>query len=290
MSERKPRYRDIEAGSNVLRTAVWKGKGSHPPLLFFNGIGANIEVIAPFAEALSDRDVIAFDAPGVGGSAAASFPYRPWQFARMAAAILDELGYADVDVMGVSWGGAMAQQFAFQYGTRVRQLILCATSAGMLMVPGNPRALVKLAHPRRYMDPDYLMRHFEMLYGDTTADAPDHSSRLRPPTIRGYVYQLLAGAGWTSVPFLPFLKQPTLVLAGDNDQIVPLVNGRFLAGLIPNARLEVVKGGHLFLVSRADEVIPLIRDFLKGAPAPRPFADRARHRRSMAAESASPSF
>src|SRR5690606_9206635 len=123
-------------GSNILRTAVWEGKGPHRPLLFFNGIGANIELIAPLAEEFTDRDVIAFDAPGVGGSPAASFPYRPWQFARMAAGILDELGYDDVDVMGVSWGGAMAQQFAFQFGARVHHLILAATSAGMFMVPG----------------------------------------------------------------------------------------------------------------------------------------------------------
>ena len=276
MTEAQPRYRDVKTGSNTLRTAVWKGNGSHPPLLFFNGIGANIEVIAPFAEALNDRDIIAFDAPGVGGSGPATMPYRPWQLARMAAKILDELGYDEVDVMGVSWGGAMAQQFAFQFGPRVRRLILCATAAGVLMVPGKPQALMKLAHPRRYMDPDYLMKHFEMLYGDPTAGAPDHSSRLRPPSFRGYLYQLLAGAGWTSVPFLPFLRQPTLVLAGDNDQIVPLANGRFLARLIPDARLEVVKGGHLFLVSRAREVIPIIREFLDGETAARPFADRAR--------------
>jgi poly(3-hydroxyalkanoate) depolymerase len=278
MTKRKPRYRTIKAGSNKLRTAVWKGTGEHPPLLFFNGIGANIEVIAPLAEALSERDVIAFDAPGVGGSEAAVYPYRPRQFARMAASILDEFGYNKVDVMGVSWGGAMAQQFAFQFGERTRQLILCATAAGVLMVPGNPKALIKLAHPRRYMDPAYMMKHFEMLYGDTRTGAPDHSSRLMPPTMRGYLYQLLAGTGWTSVPFLPFIKQPTLVIAGTNDQIVPVANGRFLAFMIPDARLEIVEGGHLFLVSRADEVIPMIRDFLNEGTPNRPFAASAARR------------
>jgi poly(3-hydroxyalkanoate) depolymerase len=279
MAETQPHFQDVTVGSNVLRAAVWKHKGSRPPLLFFNGIGANIEVIAPFAEALTDRDVITFDPPGVGGSGTALYPYRPWQLARMAAAVLDALGYqGKVDVMGVSWGGAMAQQFAFQFSSRVRRLILCATAAGVLMVPGHPKALLKLAHPRRYMDPEYMMKHFEMLYGDSTADAPDHSSRLRPPSLLGYFYQLVAGAGWTSVPFLPFMKQPTLVLAGDNDQIVPVVNGRFLTRLIPNARLEVVKGGHLFLISRADEVIPLIRDFLNNAEAVAPAPQKARSR------------
>ncbi|MEQ8826560.1 MAG: poly(3-hydroxyalkanoate) depolymerase, partial [Parvibaculum sp.] len=97
--------------------------------------------------------------------------------------------------------------------------------------------------------------------------------RLRAPSFRGYFYQLLAGMGWTSVPFLPFLKPQTLILAGENDQIVPHVNGRFLASLIPGARLEIVPGGHLFLVSRAKEVLPLIRGFLDEAPARRPFVN-----------------
>lgn len=271
MNDRKPRYRDIRVGSNILRTAVWEGKGRQRPLLFFNGIGANIELIAPLAEALSDRDLIAFDAPGIGGSPSASYPYRPWQFARMAAGILDELGYGEVDVMGVSWGGAMAQQFAFQFGKRVHRLILAATSAGMLMVPGKPGALMKLAHPRRYMDSDYLLKHFEMLYGDETEGASGHSKRLRAPSMRGYFYQLLAGMGWTSAHFLPFMKPSTLILAGENDQIVPTVNARFLQRLIPGARLEIVPGGHLFLVSRANEVMPLIRAFLDEDAARKPF-------------------
>lgn len=273
MSERQPRYREIRVGSHLLRTAVWEGTGAQTPLLFFNGIGANIELIAPLADELPDRDIIALDAPGVGGSPAAAFPYRPWQFARMAAGVLDELGYDQVDVLGVSWGGAMAQQFAFQFSKRVRHLVLAATSAGMFMVPGKPKALMKLAHPRRYMDSDYMMKHFETLYGDESDGASDHSKRLRPPSMRGYFYQLLAGLGWTSLPFLPFIKQPTLVLAGKNDQIVPLVNARILAHCIPDARLEIVSGGHLFLVSRPEEVMPLIRDFLDKEPAKRPFAN-----------------
>ncbi len=270
--KRLPTYHMIKAGSNRLRAAVWKAEGIKAglPLLFFNGIGANIEVIAPFAEALDDRDIITFDAPGVGKSDAAFMPYRPWQLARMAASVLDALGYDEVDVMGVSWGGAMAQQFAFQFAARTHRLILCATAAGVLMVPGHPKALIKLAHPRRYMDADYLKQHFEALYGDNSKDAPDHSSRMIAPSMLGYVYQLMAGAGWTSAPFLPFLKQQTLVLAGDNDQIVPPINGHFLTKLIPNARLQIVAGGHLFLVSRAADVIPMIRNFLdeeEAAPA-----------------------
>jgi len=73
--------------------------------------------------------------------------------------------------------------------------------------------------------------------------------------------------GWTSVPFLPFLHQPTLVLTGDDDPIVPAANGRILAALIPNAELHVYPGGHIDLVANPDLLVPRIDRFLaKGDP------------------------
>jgi pimeloyl-ACP methyl ester carboxylesterase len=79
----------------------------------------------------------------------------------------------------------------------------------------------------------------------------------------GYVAQLYAIAGWTSLPWLPRLRPPTLVLAGDDDPIVPLVNGRILHRLIPGARLHVVRGGgHLFLLDQPAETAALVTEFL----------------------------
>jgi poly(3-hydroxyalkanoate) depolymerase len=259
---REPQFRQLKLYRHSIRAAVWPGSARRVPLLLFNGIGANLELLAPLADCLADVEVIAFDAPGVGGSGPARHPYRPWLYARLAARLLDELGYrGKVDVLGVSWGGAMAQQFAFQSRSRVRRLVLAATSAGVLMVPGRPRALVSLASPRRYLDTDHLKRHFETLYGDRSG-ASGHAARVSPPTRKGYLFQLLAGVGWTSVPFLPLIRHETLVLAGSRDRIVPAVNGRILARLIPRARLRIVDGGHLFLVSQAAEVMPVIDAFL----------------------------
>jgi pimeloyl-ACP methyl ester carboxylesterase len=69
--------------------------------------------------------------------------------------------------------------------------------------------------------------------------------------------------GWTSLPALPLMKKETLVMMGDDDQIVPLVNGRILASAIPNAHLEVIAGGgHLFLLTHADQCIAKLRAFL----------------------------
>ena len=267
-SARVPRIELMRAGGRQLRVAVWKsaepGNGKLP-LLFFNGIGANIELMSPLADWFPDRDLVTFDMPGIGGSPPPTAPYRPWTMAWTAARILDQLGYEKVDVMGVSWGGGLAQQFAFQHPRRTGHLVLAATSAGMLMVPGNIGSLSKMADPQRYIDPEFMRKNFEALYGGETTGSGGHIGRIVPPTRMGYLYQLGAMMGWTSVPFLPLLKAPTLVMMGDEDKIVPLVNGRFLAHLIPNATLDIVAGGgHLFLVSRAAEVSPRIKTFLDG--------------------------
>jgi len=264
---RAPKIETLRVGGRMLRVAVWTAapqgrRKPGRPLLFFNGIGANIELMAPLADWIPDRDIITFDMPGVGGSPEPVFPYRPWTMALRVARLLDKLGYeGKVDVMGVSWGGGMAQQFAFQHPKRVGKLILAATAAGVLMVPGDPKVLSKMADPRRYVDPDYMRKNFSTLYSETLGSEA-HVSRLKAPSQRGYLYQLGAMLGWTSAFFLPFVRKKTLVLMGESDRIVPVINGKILATLLPHARLETVPGGHLFLVSRPAETIPLIEAFL----------------------------
>jgi poly(3-hydroxyalkanoate) depolymerase len=270
----------MHVGGRDLRVATWRldEASAHLPLLFFNGIGANLEAVASLAEALSDRGFIIFDMPGVGGSPEPVVPYNTFTMAWTAAQLLDQLGVDQVDLMGVSWGGAMAQHFALQHPGRVRRLILCATSAGMLMVPGKLSALSKMADPRRYVDADFMQKHFRTLYGDALGGSPDggaHVGRLKPPTKRGYLYQMLAMLGWTSAPALPFMTKPTLIMMGDDDAIVPLANGRLLNALIPNSELEIFEnGGHLFLLSHREQSIRSIRTFLDRA------SDKAEPRRA----------
>ncbi len=267
-------------GGRTLRVARWRldMESEHLPVLFFNGIGANIEAVAPLAEALSDRGFIMFDMPGVGGSPDPVVPYNTVTMAWTTTQLLDRFGVDRADVMGISWGGGMAQHFAIQHPGRTRRLILVATSAGMLMVPGNPAALSKMANPRRYVDAAFMAEHFETLYGGALGKASGkgkHMSRLTPPSPRGYLYQLLAMFGWTSAPALPFMRKPTLILMGDDDQIVPLANGKILNSLIPNSELVVMEGGgHLFLLSHEKESVAAIRDFLD-APDGEEFSEAA---------------
>jgi len=261
--------RDVTLDGQRLRIGIKAGPVGGTPLLICNGIGASIEVLEPFIRMLDGVECIAFDAPGVGGSPAPLLPYRFWSLAGMLARLLDRLGYQQVDVMGYSWGGGLAQQFAFSYPSRCRRLILAATSTGALSVPGRFSVMSKMLTPRRYLDPAYLAEIAPELYGGELRDPELARSyalgrRIKQPSLHGYSYQLLAGMGWTSLPWLPFFRQPTLILAGSDDPLIPLVNARLMASLIPRAELHVVDSGHMFLLSRAQELVPVIRRFLNG--------------------------
>ena len=256
-------------GGQVLRVGIRRGDQGRPPLLLFNGIGANIELVEPFLDALNGPRAIIFDVPGVGGSPPPWLPYRPSTLARLSARLLDQLGYEQVDVVGYSWGGALAQQFAYQQSTRCRRLILAATSPGHLMVPGKPNVLLKMATPRRYKDPANMKRIAPHIYGGLLRNSPEligkHLRHVHWSSDYGYYLQLIAGFGWSSLPWLRSLLQPTLVIAGTDDPIVPVVNGRILARLIPNARLVTIDDGHLFLVTSAHDSAKIISDFLSNA-------------------------
>ena len=261
--------RQIAINGQVLQVAVKHGRGSGPPLLLFNGIGANWELARPFLEALTRTTAIIFDVPGVGGSPRSMLPYRPSTLARLAAALVAELGYTEIDVAGVSWGGGIAQQFAHQYPKLCRRLVLAATAPGVTMVPGGPSVLWKMLTPRRYTDKNYMNRIAADLYGGAFRNDPSligrHAATMHGTRNLGYFYQLLAIAGWTSLPWLWSLPQPTLVLMGRDDPLVPPINGHILKALIPNAELHMIDDGHLFIVTQPAETAALIEVFLADA-------------------------
>jgi len=237
------------------------------PLLIFNGVGANLELAGLLMSELDATETLIFDVPGTGQSPPPKFPYRLPAMARLAHRLLDALGYASVDVMGVSWGGGLAQQFAIQYPKRVNRLVLAATAMGApLMLPAHPRVLLKMLNPRRYVDRDYMKRVAPELYGGelrSNADAIDLFTRhARGGHPRGYRYQLLAILGWSSLPWLWRITHPTLVMAGRDDPLVPLFNARLLAWLLRDSRLHVIDDGHLFLLTRARETAQAVAAFL----------------------------
>jgi len=256
----------VAAGGQRIRVDVRQGTGV--PLVLCNGIGASLEVLDPFVAQLDpDSTVIRFDVPGTGGSPPSAlpygFPYLAWVLGR----VLSELGVGVVDVLGVSWGGALAQQFAFQNPRRCRRLVLVATGTGLLMVPGRPRVLRKMLTPRRFRDPAYAASIAGDLYGGTArsngADiASIFGTQLHGGSKVGYLHQLLAGSVWTSLFALPTIRQPALIVAGTDDPIVPIINAHIMTRLLPHATFHSHPGGHIDLVTNAKQLAPVIATFL----------------------------
>jgi poly(3-hydroxyalkanoate) depolymerase len=257
--------RTIRVLRQGLKIAIRHGDGTRTPLLLMNGIGANLELLQPFVNALDPAiEAIRFDVPGVGGSATPPVPLRFPALAWLVARMLDALGYERVDVLGISWGGALAQQFALHHPRRCRRLVLVSTGTGAIMVPGKPSLLAELATPRRYHDPEYMAEIAPEIYGGhiDAALARELADKMRPGDSRGYLYQMLGSAGWTSILWLRCLRQRTLILAGDDDQLVPVVNAKIMHRLIPRSRLHIFHGGHLGLVLQAEGLAPIIGSFL----------------------------
>ncbi|WP_369256102.1 poly(3-hydroxyalkanoate) depolymerase [Geodermatophilus amargosae] len=273
-SEQRPRpggetVRTLTAGGRTLRVSERRGDGSRPPLVLMNGIGASLEVLQPFVDAVDPRrTVVRFDVPGVGGSPPPVVPYVLATLTPVVSAVLRRLGHdGQVDVLGLSWGGGLAQHFAVQHRRRCRRLVLAATGTGSLMVPASPRVLSHMLTPRRHRDPEYASRIAGTIYGGSVRTDPARAARAlhaetRLGPRRGYYYQLAASTGWSSLPFLSLIRQPTLVLSGDDDPIIPTVNARILTRGIPRARLHLYPGGHLALVTEAEQLAPVVDAFL----------------------------
>lgn len=263
--------RNVAVRGVAARVSVRPGVGrfvNEPPLLLCNGIGISLELFQSFIDELDpERGVIRFDVPGVGGSALPPTPYTIAGLASWVTALMAKLGHRQFDVLGISWGGGLAQQLAVQSPRKVRKVVLVSTGTGWMMVPASPRVLAIMSTPRRHRDPEYAAKVAGTIYGGSARARPEggasmlHTATRSGPKL-GYYYQLLAMAGWASLPFLGLLRQPTLVLGGDDDPIIPVANPRMQARMIPNARLHIYKGGHLGLLTEARELAPMVDSFL----------------------------
>lgn len=205
------------------------------PLLLLNGLGAPLELWSPLLAALP-VSTIAFDAPGSGGSEAPAVPMSISEHARLALDLLDHLEVPRADVLGPSFGGMVAQALAHLAPRRIERVVLASTSCGWGGIPGNPAALLALT-------------------------AAPGIAAAQP---RGYVCQFWAAASWSSLHLLGELSQPVLVLAGENDAVVPPLNAQILATRLRNAKTHLVRGGgHLCLLEHAEDLAPLIAAFLR---------------------------
>jgi poly(3-hydroxyoctanoate) depolymerase len=193
--------------------------GSGDPVLLLNGLSRPMESWAPFAGALRDRTVIAFDGPGVGASETPVVPYSMSKLSDVAARVLDAVGIERADVVGYSHGGAVAQQLAIGHRTRVNRLVLLATACGVGAIPGQPRDVAQI-----------LLK-------------PYRETRWRPDPL-GVLWQIAAISTWSSIPGLGCIEAPTLVVCGERDRAISPANSRLLAARIRDARLVTIQAGH----------------------------------------------
>ena len=269
---RSLRVEAVTLDGMTLRTARRPGSGERPPLVILNGIGAKLEALHGFTDVLNPEiGVILFDIPGVGGSSRPRKSLRLPDLAGVMADLLEHFGHDEADVFGVSWGGALAQEFAHSYPSRCRRLILGATATGaMTMIPGNPMTLMTAMNPMRFMQKDYVARNAMRMYGGRLRNDPQALGAVSEHLMGGnggnamgaMMSQMTALMGWSSLPWLHRLQQPTLVIAGKDDPIVPPVNGKLIASRIPNARFELVSCGHLFVLTLAAEIAAMVDGFL----------------------------
>jgi pimeloyl-ACP methyl ester carboxylesterase len=248
VSEEKGRSHHFTAGGQPLRYAVGGAPRARRTLLLFNGIGIRLEAMAPFAAAFERTRVVTFDVPGIGGSRHARWPFGPRDVADWGAAVLDRLGLRTADVCGVSWGGAAAQEFALRHAARCRTLTLAAVGGSLSALPlpatwlrGGPWAgLMRAANELQSM-------HMQAINGIGSI---------------GSLHQWLAAFGWTSWHVLHRIKQPTLVLVGDDDAMVPVEVGSALAAALPKGTVERVAGGHAFVLTRSHEAAAKVERFI----------------------------
>lgn len=249
-------------------------EGVGEPLLLIMGLGGGIDMWRPLIDELDGVETIAVDPPGVGASTTPLRPLTMIELAEVYACLIRALDLDSVHVLGFSFGGAVSQQLALSSPQLVRSLVLTATGPGLGGIPGDPMALAELCTPWRYYSPQRLRQIAPIVYGGRTARDPEVLRRRErermhsAPSYLGYLWQLSALAGWSSLPWLHRITAPTLVVTGDEDPVFPVANAEILVRGIRDAQLEVVRGGgHLFVLDSAPDVAPVISAFLgRGGP------------------------
>jgi pimeloyl-ACP methyl ester carboxylesterase len=246
-------------------------QGAGPRLLFLNGSGATLTSSAQELAGLASHfEVLAHDQRGLGRSAIPPGPYSMADYALDAAALVDHVGWDGCRVLGISFGGMVAQEFAVRWPARVERLALLCTSPGgpapsyplheLLDLPHDERAPIALRLLDERFTPDWLATHPDdqrlvaTLAGHAMAPRTDEQ-------VRGEREQLLARRDHDVYDRLGAVSCPTLVACGRYDGIAPVANGEAIVERIPGAELHVYDGGHAFWRS-CPEAFTDVRDFL----------------------------
>jgi pimeloyl-ACP methyl ester carboxylesterase len=251
----------------------YERRGEGPPLLFFNGSGSSIATSELLINLFTnDFDVLVHDQRGLGRSEIPPGPYEMADYAADAIALLDKVGWERARVIGVSFGGMVAQELAVTAPERVERLALLCTSPGGTAGASFPLHELAALSPEEQLakgtqlldtrfTPEWLASHegdrrlAEMM---SARRGGEKTEEVR----RGEAEQLDARSRHDVAGRLGAVSCPTLVACGRYDGIAPLANGEAIAARIRSAELKVYEGGHAFFAQDA-AALPDIIGFLK---------------------------
>ncbi len=248
--------------------------GEGEPLVLISGFASGAWLWFRQIEELSKHfQVITFDPRGVSRSKSdEKTAITIKQVAIDVAGILDESKIEKASILGTSFGGFVAQEFALSYPERLNKLILACSSFGgknhvlpsnfeVLAAFGSIENLNSSERIRKFMIPaftkDFIENHFEII--EQTCELREQNEV--PESV--YLQQLQAAATFDKQAEVSKITAETLIITGDNDQVVPMQNSINLSDLIPNSRLEIIEnGGHLFFIEQADLFNKIVAEFL----------------------------
>ncbi|GAC1309351.1 MAG: hypothetical protein NVSMB16_05760 [Acidimicrobiales bacterium] len=250
-------------------TVYVRETGSGEPLLLLNGLGAHTGMWKALEDNLPGFHIVEFDLPGAGQSPTPGRPIGIPQLATLAVEVMDRYGLQRPDVLGYSMGGMVAQQLASKYPERVRRLVVAASTPGVGAIQVNLFAMLNVVTPARYLSPRIYSRTIGSMVGGRARSDPEWVSKQAAirlehrPSWKGYLSQIRSMAGWSSLPRLPKVTAPTLVIAGGDDPLAPPTNAMMIAYLIPEARLLILEDeGHLMMVDEQGAGHAAVREFL----------------------------
>ena len=253
--------------------AYYERSGDGPRLLFLNGSGGTLAASGPMLHTFADFDLLAHDQRGLGRTSIPDGPYTMADYAADAAALAESIGWSSYRVVGVSFGGMVAQELAVTFPDRIERLALVCTSPGgpdrasyplheLGMRPADERAAIGLRILDTRFTPEWLADHEgDRMLAQVMADRGkvDKSADV----LRGESLQLEARSHHDVYDRLPGITCPTLVASGRYDGIAPASNGEAIAAQIPDTELRVYEGGHAFFYQDR-QAFPDIVSFLRG--------------------------
>ena len=247
------------------------GPKTGEPVLLIMGLGWDMSGWDPMLPYLKGYRVLRFDNRGAGSSDAPDKPYSIEGMAGDTLKVMDAVEMPSANVYGASLGSMIAQEIALSHPERVRSLILGCPSPGVVSVPGSPGIIRLMLKGDRYTPEEAFRKAAPFLFHRALQQSPElveEALRRRlaiPVNAVGYRRQLQAPLRWSSLRRLPRLRVPTLVLHGDHDRLIPDINGRLIARLIPGARFYSIKGaGHVYSTDAPGEAAGVVMSFIEG--------------------------